>query len=186
MLEKIFTSKNRVKIIGFLLFNKNETYLREISKSLNVPVSAVKREIDNLEMAGIVIKTKNKISVNQKSSILDDLKNIFIKTEYITYPLKNLLLNKKIKFALIFGSFARGEYKKESDVDLLIIGDLKLSEGYKLLKPLEEKIKREINPVIWTIENLKKEKNSGFIKDIFKKKIIMVKGEENELRKIVE
>ena len=44
---------------------------------------------------------------------------------------------------------------------------------------------REVNPVVWTIDNLKKQKNSGFIKDIFKKECIMLKGDKNELQKII-
>ena len=185
MLEKIFTSKNRIKMIEFLFFKKEESYIREISKELNISTSVVKREVDNLIEVGILIKSGNKIIVNKKSIIIDDLKNIFIKTEYIAYPLKDSLKNKEIEFAIIFGSFTKGSFNSESDVDLLVITKLKASEIYKIIKPIEEKIKREINPVVWTKENLIKEKNSGFIKDVFKKKIIMIKGNENELRKII-
>ena len=48
MLEKLFTSKTRVKLIQFLLFEQEESNLRGISKKLKIPVSSVKREIDNL------------------------------------------------------------------------------------------------------------------------------------------
>ena len=185
MLEKIFTSKNRIKIMEYLFFVKNETYIREIGKNLKISPSAVKREVDNLENIGIIKKSSNKIKLNSESNIIDDLKNIFVKTDYISYKIKEILDKTKAKFVFIFGSFAKGTYDSNSDIDLLIIGDFKLSEVYNLLKPVEEKTKREINPVVWTIENLKKEKNSGFVKDIFKKNIIMIKGDENELRKII-
>jgi predicted nucleotidyltransferase len=186
MLEKLFTSKNRIKILCFLLFQKQDTYLREISKELKISSSAVKRELDNLILIELIKKNKNKIELNKKSDILEDLKNIFIKTDYLSYPIKEVLNKiKKIKFALIFGSFARNEYKEESDIDLLVVGNIKLSEGIKLLRPIEDKINKEINPVVWTIENLKKQKNSGFIKDIFKRGIIMLKGDENEIRRII-
>ena len=68
----------------------------------------------------------------------------------------------------------------------MIIGNLDSFNLYKKLKPAENKIKRDINPVVWTLENLKKEKNSGFVKDIFKKGIIMIKGSEYELKRIIE
>ena len=186
MLEKLFTSKNRIKILQFLLFEKHETYLREIAKELKISTSAVKREIENLINLGIITKQRNKLELNKKSNILDDLKNIFIKTDYLYYPIKKVINNiRTIKFALIFGSFARGEHKEESDVDLLVIGDIKRIDFYKKIKPIEDKIKREINPSIWTTEDLTKQKNTGFVKDVFKKKIIILKGDENELRKIV-
>ena len=86
---------------------------------------------------------------------------------------------------LIFGSFARGSPSVDSDIDLMVIGDIRLSEVIALLEKAEKKVKRSINPVVWTLENLKKEKNSSFIKDVFKKGIIMLKGNENELKKII-
>jgi len=39
MLEKLFTSKKRVKLIQFLLFEQEESHLRGISKKLKIPVS---------------------------------------------------------------------------------------------------------------------------------------------------
>lgn len=186
MLEKLFTSKNRIKIMEFLFFKKEETYLREISKELKISSSAVKRELDNFILIGLIKKNKNKIELNKKSNILEDLKNILIKTDSVFYPLKEGLKNNKIKFVFIFGSFAKGNCKSDSDIDLMVIGDLKLSEILRLTNPIEKKISREINSVVWTLENLKKQKDSGFIKEIFAGKIIMIMGGENELRKFVE
>ena len=186
MLEKLFTSKNRVKILQFLIFEKEESYIREIARELKLSSNAVKREIDNLIGIGLIEKERNKLKLNKKSNILAELKSIFVKTDFIVYPLKMIFeKNKGVKFVLIFGSFAEGKAHTGSDIDLLVIGDLKLSEVYKMLKPVEDKIDREINPVVWTIENLWKQKNSGFVTDIFAKKIIIIRGDEDELRQIV-
>ena len=48
MLEKLFTSKTRIRVLNHLFFHKKETYLREIAKELKLPPSAIKRELDNL------------------------------------------------------------------------------------------------------------------------------------------
>lgn len=186
MLKKIFTSKARVKILQFLFFDRQESYLREIARELKLSSNAVKREIDNLNEVGLIKKEKNRIILNKKSSILGELKSIFIKTDFIVYPLKELFeKDKKIKLVCIFGSFAKGDSHPESDIDLLVVGNSGLSEVYKLLKSVEDEIQKEINPVVWTEEHLREQKNSGFIKEIFTNKIIMIKGEENELRRIV-
>ncbi|MGV8152121.1 MAG: nucleotidyltransferase domain-containing protein [Candidatus Nanoarchaeia archaeon] len=186
MIEKLFTSKNRVKILGYLFFNKSESHIREISKELKISPSAVKGEIDNLNKIGIVRKQENKIILDKECNIVPELKSILIKTDFIVDPIKKSV-NKihKIEFAFIFGSFANGKFKNESDVDLLIIGEIKSFDFYKQINPVEKEINREINPVVWTKESLIKEKNSGFIKEIFSKKILMIKGDENEIRKIV-
>lgn len=186
MLEKLFTSKNRIKILEFFLFKKNESHIREISRELKIPVSAVKRETDNLSSIEIISIKNRKISLNKNCNYLEDLKNIFVKTEAIVYPIKKALTNKKIQYAFLFGSFARGDYREDSDVDLMIVGNITLNEVIKIIRIPEIKIKKDINPIVWTIENLKKEKKSGFVRDIFKKEVRMIKGNENELRKIIE
>jgi uncharacterized protein len=186
MIEKLFTSKNRVKLLAFLLIDKNHGGIREISREIKMPVSVVKKEVDVLTSLGIAVKRRGYFSENDECSFVEDLRNILLKTDYLYVPLKDALDKKNIKFALIFGSFASGSFESSSDIDLLIIGEIKLSEVYKLLKPVEKQLKTEINPVVWTVDNLKKERKSGFVRDIFKKENIMLKGSENEIRQIVE
>ncbi|MFH1358595.1 MAG: nucleotidyltransferase domain-containing protein [archaeon] len=185
MLEKLFTSKNRIKILEFFFFKKNESHTREIARELKIPVSAVKREIDNLISLSLLKIDKRNIVLNKKCNYLDDLKNIFIKTDSIVYPIQDVLKNIKADFILIFGSFARGEFNEESDVDLMVVGNIGLDKVIKTISPIEDKIKRDINPVVWKLDELRKKKNTGFVKDIFKKGIILIKGDENELWKII-
>lgn len=185
MLEKLFTSKARIRILEYLFFYSKETYLRGIVNNLKLSPSAVKRELDNLLNLGLIKKQKNKITLDESNPILEDLRRIFLKTDSISYPIKEALKEGNIKFALMFGSFAQEKYNLESDIDLLVIGNIKQQEVFKLLKPVESLIKREINPVIWTMQELKKNKNKGFIKDIIKKNKIMIIGAKNELQRIV-
>jgi uncharacterized protein len=185
MLEKLFTSKNRIKIIAFFFFEKKESYIREVSNILKIPVSAVKREVDNLFAIGILKMDGRKIMLNENCKIIGDLKNIFIKTDYIVNPIKESIKNEKLVFAIIFGSYASGNYKNESDVDLLLIGDVKQSEVFLKIKNAEKKIEKSINPIVWKIEDLKKNKDKAFVKDILNKKKIMMIGDENEFRNII-
>lgn len=185
MLEKLFTSKIRIRVLDYLFFRRRETYLREIAKELNLSPSAIKRELDNLFYLRLIKKQKNKIILDESNPILEDLKRIFLKTDSMSYQIKEVLKKENIQFALIFGSFAQEKYNLESDVDLLIIGKTKQQEAFKLLKSAEKLIKREINPVVWTLQELRKNKNKGFVKDIMKKNKIMIKGDENEFQRVI-
>ncbi|MFA5020090.1 MAG: nucleotidyltransferase domain-containing protein [Candidatus Pacearchaeota archaeon] len=139
MLEKLFTSRNRVKILSYLLFDTDETYLRALSNNLNISPSAVKREILNLKNIGLITNQNGRIKLNNKCNFLEELKNIFIKTDFVALLISNVIIkNKKIKFAVIFGSFAKGNFNQESDIDLLIIGNISSSECYKMLKIKED------------------------------------------------
>lgn len=184
MLEKLFTSRARVKILDYLFFYKKESYIREIAEKLKIHPSAAKRELDNLLSLGIVQKQKNRISLNEANAIVPELKRIFLKTDSIKEPIKKALQKLDIQYALVFGSFAQEKYTPESDIDLMIIGNCRQSEAFAALKPAEKIIERDINPIVWTQEELMQNKNRGFTKDVMKKSKIMIKGDEDELKRI--
>ncbi len=183
MLEKLFTSRARIKILNYLFFDNSESSIREMSRKLSLSSSIVKNETDNLKKIGLIHNGK-KILLNKNCPFFNDLRNIFIKTDFLKYPILNCLKGVSVKYAFIFGSFAQGNYTPESDIDLMIIGEVKREEIYSLLKKTESHLGREINPVVWTLEELKKKKEIGFLRDILKKKIIMIIGDENEFRKV--
>ncbi|MBU0457374.1 MAG: nucleotidyltransferase domain-containing protein [Nanoarchaeota archaeon] len=185
MLEKLFTSKTRIKLLTHLLFSTEEYKLRELSRKLKIPVSAVSRELKNLQNISLVKKEKEHFTINSDSNILLELRNIFIKTDAFKIELEKSLESKLIQFAFVFGSFANETYTAESDIDLFIVGKISNEEVFLKIKPLERKLAREINPIIWPLADLKKKKNSSIVRDIARKKIIMLKGKEYELRKII-
>jgi len=186
MLEKLFTSKTRIKLLHLFIFSKDSFHLREIERKIKTPVSAVKREIENLQKIGLIKKQKNLYSLDKECQILQELKNILLKTDSLTSELSRHLKKLKIKFAFVFGSFAEDIYTPASDIDLFVIGDIRTTELVKILKSAEKKLDREINPVVWTLPELKRKSKISFIKDIMKKKIVMIHGNENELRRIIE
>jgi len=64
---------------------------------------------------------------------------------------------------IIFGSYARGEAKEDSDIDILIIGDVKLDEVIDISFPILLKYGVYISPIIMSkdhYEFLKSEKTS--------------------------
>ncbi len=183
---RIFTSKNRVKILFFFFFNKESSYLRDISKKTGISVSAVKSEVDNLVECGILTIENNDIKLNKKCPFLKDLENILIKTDAVYNPISNSINKLDVKFALIFGSFANNKFNADSDVDLLVVGNVTQSEVFEKLKSAEKLIGREINAVVWKVDDLKKNRSMALLKDILIKNKIFIIGDENEFRQIVE
>lgn len=86
---------------------------------------------------------------------------------------------KGIECAFIYGSFAKGEEKEASDIDLFIIG--KVDEG-KLIdeaNKLEKKLQREINFTLYEkgdFEQKKKEANPFILEVIKERKIFLIGG----------
>jgi predicted nucleotidyltransferase len=185
ILESLLTSRVRVKLLSYLFFNKQSVFIRQLSNTFKISPSIVKREMENLLLVGIVKKENNLFSLDKSCIFLDDLKSIFIKTDYLAGSLKKTIISDKIQVAFIFGSFAKGNFTNESDIDLLVIGTLSQKELFESVKFAEKETSRTINPILFEPKNFKKNIETGFIKDILNNKKIFLKGDEDELQKII-
>ncbi len=192
MLERLFTSTTRVSILGeFLLNPGNEYHIRELARIVDATPIYVQKELKNLESLGLLDSRKKGNMVlyklQTKSPIVEDLKRIFLKTESIGQAIMGDLDARKVKFAFIFGSFAKGVETPTSDVDLLIIGDVNEDDVLRSISKTEKRIGREINFILWTEKELfeKAEKKIPLVKEISKTPIIMIVGDEDELKRSI-
>lgn len=185
MIEKLFTSKIRVKLLEYFIFQKQKSKTRETSRDIGISVSAVSRELSNLVALSILKKEQEHYVLNEECNFLPDLRNILVKTDSFRLELEKTFKDYKIDFAFVFGSFANDNYASDSDIDLFVIGSISQMELAKMLKPIESRLNREINCVIWPLQDLKKKSKSSFIRQIAKRNIIMVKGNEDKIREII-
>jgi len=86
MLEKIFGSGTRVKLLTILLNNTGTRFsIIELSKKADINYGIVRRELINLEEADLLLFQKEgrekKYKVNPRNPILYNLKKIFIKKD---------------------------------------------------------------------------------------------------------
>ncbi len=56
MIEKLFTSKIRVKLLEYFIFRKQKSKVRETSRNTGINVSAVSMELSNLTALSILKK----------------------------------------------------------------------------------------------------------------------------------
>lgn len=192
MLERLFTSKTRVSILEeFLLNPGTEYHIRELARIVEATPIYVQKELKNLESLGLLGSRRKGNMVlyklQTKSPIVEDLKRIFLKTESIGYAIVGELDTKKIKFALIFGSFAKGIETPTSDVDMLIIGNVKEDDILRSISKTERRIGREINFILWTEKEFlqKVRENIPLIREISKTPIIMIVGNEDEFKRSI-
>lgn len=193
MLERLFTSKSRVRILELLLLNPtSEFHLREISRRTRVSAPYVRREMANLMALGLVLKRSQGnltlFRLNRDSTIAEELKRIFLKTEsFGRFILDDLGEVGNIRFALIYGSFARGEEAEGSDVDLLIVGDVNERGMLDVMEKVEERTGREVNYIAWTEDEFEKKAGEGIplLEEIVDTPVIMIIGDFDEFRKAV-
>jgi predicted nucleotidyltransferase len=191
MLNLITKSEIRKKIILLLLYNLHRPYyLREIARLVGVSAGNIRQELARLEDGGFLIKEKKGnlayFKINTKNPLFNEFKNIVDKTIGLENILaKTLKKAKDIKFAFLFGSYVKGDFNSDSDIDLYVIGEISEKALYRLVKGVEGKIYREINYHLARPEEFQgKIKESFFHKETLKNYMLII-GNENEFKKFI-
>ncbi|SHH74276.1 nucleotidyltransferase family protein [Clostridium grantii] len=87
----------------------------------------------------------------------DDLKTKEELLEIImSEEFKNIFLNNRVSNVIIFGSFTKDDFNEESDIDIAIIGEDKISfsKELELTQILESKLQRNIDLIDINDENI--------------------------------
>lgn len=191
-LERLFRSKTLVLILKLLFLNSTrEFHLNAISDMIGVSASTVYKEFDNVYPLGLVSRIKKGSMVfyriNKASIVYEELRKIFLKFELVDELITQELERYPIKYALIYGSFAKGTETETSDIDLLVIGNVGPDLIYGAVSKLEIKIGREINVTVWTEDefNQRVKEKIALLQNIAKNPIIMVRGDEKEFTRLV-
>ncbi|QLH09480.1 nucleotidyltransferase domain-containing protein [Candidatus Nitrosotenuis sp. DW1] len=192
MLERLFTSKTRVKLLSEILLNSDREYhIRELSRVIDISPIYVQKELKNLYSLGLLTRRTQGNMVlyvlDKRSTISDDLKRIFLKTEGVGNEILKSLDKAKIQYALIYGSFAKGVETTKSDIDLLVIGDIDEDDLLKSVSKAEGKVGREISYVLWTPKEFaqKARQKIPLLLEILKTDVVMIIGEQRELKRFI-
>ncbi len=193
MLEKIFTSKARLKLLQIFLSHKeNKYYQRQLERLLNINIRPLQLEIKNLLEIGFLEKEKdgNRVYyfINRKFPLLEELGKLILKGTFLRENLSLLLSNKNVLLAFIYGSGAQNDLLEKSDIDLFIIGEVEAYQLHEIIKILEKDFARTINYIVYDKKDFRdkiKEK-AGFVMDVLKCNKIYLKGTDNEFRKFIE
>ena len=189
MIEKIFGSRIRAKILGWFFTHPEESFfVRQIATILREDPTNLSREMSKLENLGILTSKKigntKHFQANPHCAFFRELKGLVLKTAGVAGQIKVALERLTgVQFAFIYGSYAKGEEKAHSDVDLMIIGDVDVNQLDPLASSLEKRLGREVNYLLFSqVEfQAKKRAKDGFLMDVLGEVKIMVIGNENEL-----
>ena len=167
-------------------------YLREIVRAVGLGQGAVQRELARLTAAGLLVRTRKGNQVyyqaNRESPVFGELKSLLVKTAGIADVLRNALapLAEQIKVGFIYGSFANGEEKAESDIDLMVIGNVRFKEVTANLKKAHESLGREVNATVYPVSELREKIHARhhFLYSVLKSPKIFLLGDEFVLRRL--
>ena len=162
--------------------------MREIEWRTGFAIGTVQTELKKLQRLDIISRVRDGNRVYYKANtvhpLYPEIHALVLKTNGLADVIKNALGNEtNIQIAFVFGSFARQEEKANSDVDLMVVGDIGLRKLTGLLMDVAGKIGREINPHTFTEREFVKRKRGQdhFLNQVLESPKIFIIGAENEL-----
>jgi hypothetical protein len=155
MIEQLFGSKTRVKLLNLFYSNPNRSFfVREITRKVDEQINSVRRELSNLLSIGIIKSdtTNNKLyyEVNQKYEYYPPLQQIFgggIKPakaadgdDSVEQPAELKSIG-HVDLAVYTGQFTRDN---SVSIDFLVVGDINPNALQKFIDELEAKENKTI------------------------------------------
>jgi DNA-binding transcriptional ArsR family regulator len=185
--------KTRQGILAATLVQPEKAwYVSELARRMGVPASSLQRELHDLSEVGI-LKTHRQgrmvyYQANTNSPIFTDLRGLLFKTAGLVDVLAQALapLAAKLRTAFVYGSIAAGNEQSDSDIDLMIVGQVSPKELALPLRGARELLGREINPTVYTPAefNKKQAAKDPFLQQVLDKPKLFVLGNKDELGKV--
>jgi hypothetical protein len=164
MVEQLFGSKTRVKLLQLFYSNPNRSfYVREITRKIDEQINSVRRELSNLLSIGIIVSDTNNnrlyYEVNQKYEYFDPLQAIFGGGKQTVEATKKAAGEEdefkslgKVELVVLTGQFTRDE---RTGVDMLLVGNVNNNALQKYVAELEAKEGKEIRYAVMGLSDFK-------------------------------
>lgn len=191
MLSKLLGSASRAAVVRSLFVLGTPRYhLRELSRRTGLSVPCIQRELRLLQSMGLLEKEVQGQCIRYVASAAHPLYAVLCelvsKTEGVEAVLREAFSQSAVRFAFIFGSFARGEAHVGSDVDLFVVGDCGLREVMRCLHEGAKRLPYEVNPFVITPHDLLERIRSKehFVLEVLTGSKIFIKGTEDEFSRM--
>jgi predicted nucleotidyltransferase len=189
LLDALFPKTRQAVLAATVMNYRREWYLSDLARHLKVQPSSLQRELGNLVAAGILRRrdegNRTYYQADMDCPVFGDLYGMLMRT----VGLRDVLAEKlapfadRIQSAFVYGSIARAEERSESDVDLMVIGDVGLAELAPALRSAEHLLSRPVNPSIYSPEEIAEKLAVGhhFLTTVMSKEKLFVIGSKDDL-----
>ena len=189
MLERLFTSRVRVRLLTLFITHPAEAfYIRQISRITGETYNNVRLELQNLSELGLIQEERRINATYYKANgehfLFPELKLIILKTEAIGDRLREALSTLgNIRVAFIYGSTAKGPEVTSSDIDLMVIGQVDLDTLDRTIDSIEEELGRTVNYTLFSVDEWQERviQENSFVIDVLEHEKVFLIGDLNDL-----
>lgn len=180
MLEQLFGSRTRVKILRLFYANPDSSYyVREMTRRVGEQINSVRRELENLSRIGILTseaRNRKKYYRLDPDFVLNtELRSLFLKSRM---TLEKRIINRvketgTISYLALCGYFVDDQ---QAPVDLFIVGRVNRRKLEALLEKFSENFGSQLRYTTMTAEeyNYRKEITDKFLYDIINRTKVVV------------
>lgn len=193
ILAQLVCSRVRAEVFRVLFgLQSGELHLREIHRQTGFAIGTVRQDIEKLVRIGLVSRRKagNRVyySANAKHPLAGDIRQMVLKTVGLTDVLGPALKAGDVRCAFVFGSVAGGTAGAESDIDLMVIGEIGLRKVSALLSGMSNRLGREINPHVLSVPEFARRLGAKdhFLMSVISSPKIFLVGSEHDLASMAE
>jgi predicted nucleotidyltransferase len=191
-LRELLGSEARAKIIAWICSRPAEAPIvgAKLARELHLMPNAVWLELDRLARLGMVeagekVGRAKPYYLNQRFPLLPGLRSIVQYATGVVALLREQLSDRDdIDVAFVYGSLAAGDDRPESDVDLMVIGEISGRDLSSAVGKVERATRREINQMHYSREEFSRRRAEGgsFLPTVLDGPKVFVKGDEDALR----
>lgn len=167
-----------------------ELHTREIARRVNADAHPVQRALEQMLEAGLLESRRLgnlRLWSVRDSELAGPVREIVRRIAGLAGVLREALSSiRGVHLAFLFGSYASGEDKLGSDIDLFIVGLPDWKGLSREITKHESDLGREINAVVWTVDELQDPtpKQQRFLSGLMRKPKIWLVGDDDELERL--
>lgn len=189
----VLFGRTRRRVLGWLFGHADQAfYLREIVRRTGAAQGAVQRELSALTRAGLIRRTMRGRQVyfeaNREAPVFAELQGLILKTVGVVDVVRDALapVARRIVAALVFGSAARGDLRSDSDIDLLVIGDVPFAAVVDALSTAQARLGRDVNPTVYPLSEFRAKIRGRhhFLTTVLAEPRVFIIGSQHELERL--
>jgi predicted nucleotidyltransferase len=151
----------QIQLLALLLLQPERTWsLKALARAIDAPASSVHRELRRAESAGIIHRD-NSVRPHLFTAAEDEpftapMAELLRMSVGVEQELRTALKLPGVEAAVIHGSWATGRRKPESDIDVLIVGDVSLQKLRRAVRPIGKRAGRTIDLTLFDVPEFRR------------------------------
>ncbi|HYI81124.1 MAG TPA: MarR family transcriptional regulator [Thermoleophilaceae bacterium] len=180
----IFRSDLQARLLAALLLDDGEPLTaQDLLDRLGATSTTLHRELGRLERAGLIehdrVGRTRRYRAATDSPIHEPLRELLQRTLGVEPLLRRALSDVDgVEAAAIFGSWAAGETNEDSDIDLLVVGEMDRDDLLSQVREVEAQAHREIDVTAYRADEFarRRDEGSGFLQTVLRGPLIELVG----------